>query len=93
MQNRILIVENWSFARSAARKRMQFLMIITILLTTKIFKQNEVKAMTQFYIALPDAIQDLDGVTLSVEISDYKNLPVISWTYNGSLFTHIWREF
>ena len=41
---------------------------------------NDASALTQFYIALPDIIYDLDGISLSAEISDYKNFPVVSWT-------------
>ena len=43
---------------------------------------NDASALTQFYIALTDIIYDLDGISLSAEISDYKNFPVVSWTHN-----------
>jgi hypothetical protein len=47
---------------------------------------NDANALTQFYVALPDVIRDLTGITLSVEIPDYKDFPVLSWTHNGSIF-------
>ena len=54
---------------------------------------NDASALTQFYIALSDLIYDLDGVSLSAEISDYKNFPVVSWTHNGSMFVPDNRTF
>lgn len=54
---------------------------------------NDASALTQFYIALPDIIYDLDGISLSAEISDYKNFPVVSWTHNGSMFVPDNRTF
>ena len=54
---------------------------------------NDASALTQFYIALPDIIYDLDGISLSAEISDYKNFPVVSWTHNGSKFVPDNRTF
>src|SRR4030095_1259719 len=65
-----------------------FGILILLSIPTLITLQNmdRASALTQFYISLPDIIYDLNGITLSVEISDYKNSPVVSWTNNGSMF-------
>lgn len=64
--------------------RITILLLIPILITLQ--SMNEAIALTQFYIALPDIIYDLNGIVLSVEISDYKNFPAVSWTHNGTMF-------
>jgi hypothetical protein len=46
----------------------------------------QAEAKTEFYMAIPDIIQDLDGVTLSVEIHDENNFHTVSWNHNGSTF-------
>ena len=62
------------------------LILVAISMLVTVQNLNEANALTQFYIALPDIIYDLSGITLSVEISDYKNSPIVSWTHNGSAF-------
>lgn len=44
---------------------------------------GEVSAITQFYFAIPDVIEDLQGITFSVEIGDHD---VVSWTHDGVSF-------
>jgi hypothetical protein len=60
--------------------------LLSIPILISLQNMNHTSALTQFYISLPDIIYDLNGVTFSVEISDYKNSPIVSWTYNGSMF-------
>ena len=65
--------------------QLKILTLLSILMVITLLNINEVNGLTQFYIALPDVVKDLNGVTLSVEISDYKNFPTVSWTHNGSM--------
>jgi hypothetical protein len=46
---------------------------------------NMALALTQVYFSIPDAVEDLYGITLSVESLD-DNPIVISWTHDGSKF-------
>lgn len=62
------------------------LILLSILMLLALQHVNYASAFTQFYVALPDIIYDLTGITISVEVSDYKNFPVVSWTHDGSTF-------
>jgi hypothetical protein len=62
------------------------LIFLSILILLALQNANDASAFTQFYVALPDIIDDLTGITISVEVSDYKNFPVVSWTHDGSIF-------
>jgi hypothetical protein len=60
--------------------------ILIFSLTFILLGTHDANALTQFYFALPQVIEDLDGIKLSVSISDYKNTSKVSWTHNGSFF-------
>ena len=62
------------------------MILVSIPLLITLQDLNVASAFTQFYVALPDIINDLYGISISIEISDYKNSPVISWTHDGSRF-------
>jgi hypothetical protein len=47
---------------------------------------SHAEAKTEFYIAIPDIIQNLDGISLSVEIQDENNFHTVRWNHNGSTF-------
>jgi hypothetical protein len=47
---------------------------------------SEIAATTNFYFALPDVVQDMSGITFTIETSDDETYNYASWTNNGSLF-------
>jgi hypothetical protein len=62
--------------------KVLFLLLLTSIMPW-LANLNEVNAITQFYFAIPDVIEDLKGITFSVEIGDYD---AVSWTHSGSSF-------
>lgn len=51
-----------------------------------IFDNSSIEAVTNFYVAIPDVVQNLKGITFTVETSDNGNYTYASWTNNGSYF-------
>ena len=60
--------------------------LLSIFVLVTLQSINDVGAFTQFYVALPDIVYELYGITISIEISDHTNSPSVSWTHNGSMF-------
>lgn len=60
---------------------------IFILITLSIsVSTSQIAAVTNFYLALPDVVQDMGGITFTIETSDDEIYNYASWTNNGSSF-------
>lgn len=74
------------YNRISIKTRLIHLQALCLLLMVSIFMYpHSSLALTQVYFSIPDVVEDLYGITFSIESFDNNPLE-ISWTHNGSKF-------
>jgi hypothetical protein len=74
---------SYNFSTTKVLLIFAVVIIFTISISTHI---SGIEAITNFYIALPDVIQDLRGITFTIETTGDEIYKYASWTNNGSSF-------